>query len=74
MAGQRGFCGKNQRDDDFSFSKAGAEAIIECCICMERKSSIILPCSHTYCEKCIDSWEEAEGVEFGTMPGLMYDG
>jgi len=48
--------------------EAGAEAIIECCICMERKSSIILPCSHTYCEKCIDSWWESGRDDRHTCP------
>lgn len=38
--------------------EARETSLMECCICMERKSSIILPCSHTYCEKCIDSWWE----------------
>jgi len=42
--------------------------VIECCICMERKSSIILPCLHTYCEKCIDSWWESGGEEAQTCP------
>jgi len=46
--------GASARSD--SDPEAKDNSVIECCICMERKSSIILPCSHTYCEKCIDSW------------------
>lgn len=44
------------------------DSLIECCICMERKSSIILPCLHTYCEKCIDSWWESGSEEAQTCP------
>lgn len=44
------------------------DSTIECCICMERKSSIILPCLHTYCEKCIDCWWESESDEGHTCP------
>lgn len=29
---------------------------VECCICMENKSEIILGCSHKFCESCIDQW------------------
>ncbi|XP_069132504.1 RING finger protein 141-like [Argopecten irradians] len=29
---------------------------LECCICMENKSEIILACSHKFCESCIDQW------------------
>ncbi|XP_060086394.1 RING finger protein 141-like [Ylistrum balloti] len=29
---------------------------MECCICMENKSEIILACSHKFCESCIDQW------------------
>jgi len=48
--------------------EAKDESVIECCICMERKSSIILPCSHTYCEKCIDSWWESGREEQQSCP------
>ena len=28
----------------------------ECCVCLERKPDIILPCAHSYCLKCIEQW------------------
>lgn len=28
-----------------------------CCICMERKSNLILNCTHNYCEECIHEWQ-----------------
>lgn len=32
------------------------EPSTECCICLERKQEIILPCAHSYCQRCIDMW------------------
>lgn len=28
----------------------------ECCICLDRKPEILLPCTHTYCCPCIEQW------------------
>jgi len=30
----------------------------ECIICMERKSQILLSCTHSFCEECLDNWKE----------------
>lgn len=34
---------------------AGAE-LNECCICLERKPEVSLPCAHSYCTPCIEQW------------------
>jgi len=28
----------------------------ECCVCLERKPDVILPCAHSYCLPCIEQW------------------
>ena len=28
----------------------------DCCICMERKPEVSLPCTHSYCLACIEQW------------------
>ena len=36
----------------------------ECCICLERKPDVILPCTHSYCFPCIEQWN----VDHKTCP------
>lgn len=34
------------------------ESSTECCICLERKMELLLPCAHSYCKQCIEEWYE----------------
>uniref|UniRef100_A0A6M2DH36 RING finger protein 141 n=1 Tax=Xenopsylla cheopis TaxID=163159 RepID=A0A6M2DH36_XENCH len=43
------------QDFDDDLEKLG-ENLNECCICLERKSEVMLPCAHSYCLPCIEQW------------------
>ncbi|KAJ3660029.1 hypothetical protein Zmor_011685 [Zophobas morio] len=34
----------------------------ECCICLERKHEVILPCMHSYCLPCIEEWNASHNT------------
>ncbi|XP_067000317.2 RING finger protein 141 [Anabrus simplex] len=40
---------------DNATSRPG-ERLNECCICLERKPDVMLPCAHSYCLPCIEQW------------------
>ncbi|CAH0395738.1 unnamed protein product [Bemisia tabaci] len=31
--------------------------LTECCICLERKPDVMLPCAHSYCHVCLEQWK-----------------
>ena len=33
-----------------------ASSLEECCVCLERRPDLILPCAHAYCVQCIEQW------------------
>jgi len=39
--------------DDLALDGTSLE---ECCVCLERKPDVILPCAHSYCLPCIEQW------------------
>lgn len=36
--------------------EGGATSLEECCVCLERRPDLILPCAHSYCTQCIQQW------------------
>ncbi|XP_018332005.1 RING finger protein 141-like [Agrilus planipennis] len=39
-------------------NRANLENLNECCICLERVPETLLPCTHSYCSKCIEEWSD----------------
>ncbi|XP_046665120.1 RING finger protein 141-like [Homalodisca vitripennis] len=33
-----------------------SDSAAECCICLERRPDMLLPCAHAYCRPCIEQW------------------
>ncbi|XP_053696427.1 RING finger protein 141-like [Sabethes cyaneus] len=50
-----GICGSGGSSDDLQGAEGGTECS-ECCICLERKPEVSLPCAHSYCTPCIEQW------------------
>jgi hypothetical protein len=66
-------CGLNQKLIFYfvSFKLASdidPNSLDECCICLERKPDVILPCTHSYCLPCIEQWN----VDHKTCPGKFW--
>lgn len=43
-------------DSSFSDLSQAEPDCNECCICLERKPEVSLPCAHSYCTPCIEQW------------------
>lgn len=39
-----------------SLGRDASSDLEECCVCMERKPEVTLPCTHSYCLFCIEQW------------------
>uniref|UniRef100_A0A8D8ZYH9 RING finger protein 141 n=1 Tax=Cacopsylla melanoneura TaxID=428564 RepID=A0A8D8ZYH9_9HEMI len=43
-------------ENDKALSCSSGDSNDSCVICFEHKPDIVLPCMHSFCHKCIDSW------------------
>ncbi|CAF2425535.1 unnamed protein product [Rotaria sp. Silwood2] len=48
----------DQNNSSFSTAKLSFNAPNdnECCICMDRKPNLVLPCTHRFCDECFHQW------------------
>ncbi|XP_058827827.1 RING finger protein 141-like [Topomyia yanbarensis] len=51
-----GICGSDSSSIDGGGLQSSTEEAAECCICLERKPEVSLPCAHSYCTPCIEQW------------------
>lgn len=56
IAGGGGSTAGDSSFSDLSQAAGGEPDINECCICLERKPEVSLPCAHSYCTPCIEQW------------------
>lgn len=45
-----------ERNPQSALHASESDIFNECCICLDRKPEILLPCTHTYCCPCIEQW------------------
>ncbi|KAJ1529771.1 hypothetical protein ONE63_006518 [Megalurothrips usitatus] len=45
-----------QRVQEAANGVLDVEKLTECCICLDRKPEVMLPCAHSYCLVCFEQW------------------
>ncbi|CAG0883402.1 unnamed protein product [Cyprideis torosa] len=54
--------GTEEDPEDLKWSKVTDTSLDEdCCICLERKPEVSLPCAHCFCAPCIEQWNIIQG-------------
>lgn len=45
-----------QRVQEAASGVLDVDKLTECCICLDRKPEVMLPCAHSYCLVCFEQW------------------